>query len=82
MDPENYTNCTIVIDAASIKKHQQLVLSEWRVEEVVDLRGDIEYVDMLANIAIFLMVVGIREMKSPSLPPLHRKADIKDPERH
>ena len=36
-DPENYTNCTLVIDAMSIKKHQQWVLSKQKVVEVVDL---------------------------------------------
>ena len=35
-DPENYTNCTLVIDAMSIKKLQLWVLSKQKVVEVVD----------------------------------------------
>ena len=60
-DPENYTNCTLVIDAMSIKKHQQWVPSEQKVVGVVDLGGGIDDADSIANEALVLMAVGIRK---------------------
>ena len=65
-DPANYTNCTLVIDAMSIKKHQQWVPSEQKVVGVVDLGGGIVDEETIASEALVLMAVGIRKRwKSP-----------------